>query len=189
MDMPWGSPAATKFVTNVGLITTNGPNGNNITSMEWTRQLSYSPALIMINPRESRASAENIMKTKVFGVNLAADDQNVAAAISGNATGKEVDKIAVLKELGYSFTKAKNIDVLMLDGSALQLECKLVDTQTMGDHVAFIGEVVNVTIGEKEPLLYHGLKYYKLGEQLHKPAGPVLENIQKLVQKHTKKRK
>jgi hypothetical protein len=27
MDIPWGSEPARKFATNVGLITTDGPNG------------------------------------------------------------------------------------------------------------------------------------------------------------------
>ncbi len=29
MDIPWGSEAAKKFITNVGLITSNGPFGHN----------------------------------------------------------------------------------------------------------------------------------------------------------------
>ena len=46
MDLPWGDEKTTKFVTNVGLITSNGPYGYNIIAAEWTHQVSYSPSLI-----------------------------------------------------------------------------------------------------------------------------------------------
>ncbi|MBI2110294.1 hypothetical protein HYT51_00760, partial [Candidatus Woesearchaeota archaeon] len=46
VDLPWGDPRTIKFVTNVGLITSTGPHGDNVMSAEWTHQVSYSPGLI-----------------------------------------------------------------------------------------------------------------------------------------------
>ena len=77
MDLPWGSDYAKKFVTNVGLITTTGPKGDNIMAAEWTHQVSYSPGLIAVCIKPDETNNANISKSKEFGVNLCADDQNV----------------------------------------------------------------------------------------------------------------
>ena len=186
MDIPWGSLESSKFVTNVGLITSNGPHGNNIMAAEWTYHVSYSPGLVAISLRSNRATYENIMKTKHFGVNICADDQNVASSVAGGSTGKETDKIKVLEELGVKFYKAKKIDAMMVKGAALNVECKLVQSITVGDHELLIGEALDVQAAEKNPLIYHGGKYYKVGERIQKPPQNELDKISKLVEKHKK---
>src|SRR3990167_3230647 len=140
MDLPWGNEKTTKFVTNVGLITSNGPYGYNIMAAEWTHQISYSPGLIMVNIGFDKATEENIKAGKEFGVSLAAEDQNVVSSVAGGSSGREVDKIAVLKELGVEFYKGKKINALMVKGASLNMECKLVESIKLGDHMAFVGE-------------------------------------------------
>ena len=56
-----------QFLTNVGLITTDGPYGPNVMAAEWTHHISYTPSLIAINVRGD-ATAENIDHSKEFGV-------------------------------------------------------------------------------------------------------------------------
>ncbi len=184
MNIPWGSDAAKKFVTNVGLITSNGPHGDNIMSAEWTHQISYQPGLILISLKTSEATYDNIMKSKEFGVNLASQEQNVMASVAGNNSGKNINKIEALKELGFKFFKAKKIKALMVEGAALNVECKLVNTIKVGDHVAFIGEAVEIRMPDKKPLAYHGLKYWKLDETIQKPPQDELEKIQIVIEKH-----
>ena len=186
MDIPWGSPESGKFVTNVGLITSNGPHGNNIMAAEWTHHVSYSPGLIMVNIGPNKATEINIKKTKEFGVNLAAYDQNMIASVSGGNTGKEVDKIKILKDLGFEFYKAKKIDVLMVKGASLNVECKLIKSEKLGDHTMFIGEAVDVAITEKDPILYQGGKYFKIGDHVQKPSQEFGNKIGKLIEKYKK---
>ena len=123
MDIPWGSDVATKFVTNVGLITSNGPHGPNIMAAEWTFHLSYKPGLVAVAIGTGKATAENIEATKQFGVNLAATDQSVMTSISGGYSGRDTDKIAALKELGFSFDSAQKIKAPMVKDAALNIEC------------------------------------------------------------------
>ena len=96
MDLKYGSDEAKKFVTNVGLITSKGKHGENIMAAEWTHVISYSPWLVMINIGASSATAENILETKVFGVNIAAEEHNGISSISGNRSGKDINKISML---------------------------------------------------------------------------------------------
>lgn len=187
MDLPWGSEESGKFVTNVGLITSNGPHGQNIMAAEWTHHISYSPGLIAVNIHTFDATHDNIMKTKEFGVNLTGVDQNIVSSIAGGSSGKNVDKIKVLQDMGVEFYKAKKIDVLMVKESVLNAECKLIKAIELGDHMMFVGEVVEASLTNKEPILYYGGKYYRVGEQTQKPPQEVRNKIEKLVEKYRKK--
>ena len=188
MDLPWGSPASKQFITNVGLITSDGPHGPNVMAAEWTHHVSYQPGLIMIAIHHKDATAENIDKSKEFGVNLAADDQNWVASLAGGSHGQEVDKIAVLKELGVEFYDAKKIKAPMIKGTSLNVECKVVDKFELGDHVGYVGQAVEVSVDENvKPIVYHAGKYSKSGEQIQKPPQEELDKMAELVEKHKKK--
>jgi len=175
-----------QFVTNVGLITSNGPYGPNIMAAEWTHQIAFEPCLIAVNIHASDATHENIMKSQEFGVNLCAFDQNVISSISGKETGKEVDKIKVLQETGVEFYPAQKTNVLMVKGAAMNAECKLYKTLEIGDHTMFIGEAINTSFTDKKPLIYHDRNYWTIGERIHKPPQDVLEEISKLIEKYRK---
>ncbi|MFN2458590.1 MAG: flavin reductase family protein [Chitinophagaceae bacterium] len=183
--MPASKPVR-KFITNVGLITSNGPYGKNIMAAEWTYKISSQPYLIMICIDYEDATYANIKASGEFGVNIAAIDQNVVASISGNHSGKEVDKIKVLEELGVEFYKADTIGSLMVKNAAMNAECKLKQTIEIGDHCLLIGEVQNISANEKEPLAYYNGKFWGLGSQIHKPGEETLKKIEELVEKFTK---
>ena len=186
MDLPWGDEKTTQFVTNVGLITTDGPYGPNIMACEWTHHVSYKPGLIAVCIGHNKATAENIHATKEFGINLSAVDQSSIASISGNNSGKQVDKIQVLKKLNVKFYKAKHIKTLMVEGSALNVECKLLQEIPLGDHTLFVGEVLEASTTKKEPLVYHKTQYFNLGKKVEKPSQEKLEQIKKLIEEAKK---
>ncbi len=184
MDLEWGTAGSRKFITNVGLITSSGPHGDNIMAAEWTHHVSYKPGLIMINIHEVDTTYENIIKSKEFGVNLAAIDQNVASSVSGGSHGQQIDKIAILKELGFEFYKGKKIGALMLKGAVMNAECKVVKTEKIGDHAMLIGEIVELSLADKQPLVYHDGKYWHIGEQVHKPEQNTLDKIKELAERY-----
>ncbi|MFN7990583.1 MAG: flavin reductase family protein [Candidatus Micrarchaeia archaeon] len=184
MNLEWDDPRMRKFVTNVGLITTEGPGGQNIMAAEWTRHVSYSPSLIAINIYTRHATYSNIRQTREFGVNICAEDQSLVSNVSGGAKGDEIDKIAVLKELGVKFYPGKKIKAPMLAGASMNAECKVIREEMIGDHAMIIGEVVELTAGERNPLIYHAGKYFRLGEHIPKPHAEELERIGKIVAEH-----
>ena len=184
MDIEHGSEAAKKFVTNVGLITSNGPHGHNVMAAEWTYHISYEPGLVAISLRPSRTTHENIVKTKEFGVNICADNQNVLSSVAGGASGRDTDKIEVLKKIGAEFYKAKKINAMMVKGAAANIECKLVKKIKTGDHTLLIGEAVDISVSEEKPIVYSSGKYWKFGEQIQKPSQNELDNINALIEKH-----
>ncbi|MEK6872602.1 MAG: flavin reductase family protein [Nanoarchaeota archaeon] len=186
VDVLWGSKESLKFITNVGLITSYGPDGHNIMACEWTHHISYSPGLIAVCIHKNDATASNIKETKEFGVNLASIEQSKMSSISGSSTGKKTDKIAVLKELGFEFYKAKKIKPLMIKNSPLNVECKLYKEIELGDHIIFVGEAVEATSNPIEALAYHDGKYWKMSTPLEKPSQEELDNINSVVEKYKK---
>ncbi len=184
MDLPWGSDPARKFVTNVGLITSDGPYGPNVMACEWTHHIAYEPGMILISVGVDSTTAANIRGTKEFGVALASEKQNIVASIAGGTHGKDVNKIALLTQLGADFYAAQQINVPMISGAAMNAECRVIEMKEVGDQAFFIGEVVNASASDQAPLVYHGGKYYKVGEQIEKPPQDMLDKIKSLVAQH-----
>lgn len=187
MEITWGSDIANRFITNVGLVTTNGSHGHNIMACEWTQQLSYRPALIGISLNPRHASFENIRETKEFGLAIASTHQAVLCSVAGNESGKKVNKITIAQELGYTFYPAKKINTLLPEGASVNLECKLVKEIPIGDHTLFVGEVIEGNIiPEERSLSYHCGKYWEMTSVLEKPTSELREKIKMLFEKHKK---
>lgn len=149
------------FATTVGLITTKGSkHGQNVMAAEWTMHIAYEPMLIAVFVHES-PTYWNIEETRVFGVNIASDDQAELVNIAGGYSGTEIDKLAIPNT--FETYRAKHIDVPMIKGCALNAECKVIATQKMGDHIMVVGEAVSAKFDEKKfPLIYTRGNYRKL---------------------------
>ena len=187
MDISWGSDAARKFVTNVGLITSDGPAGPNVMACEWTHQISYEPGLFLLSISNECTTVENVRATREFGVSLAADGQNVIAGIAGGSHGRDVDKLAVLEELGVTFYDATTIKAPMVAGAAMNAECRVVEIKDVGGQVAIIGEVVDGQTSAEAPLVYHAGRYYRLTEPVEKPSQEARDGMRSIVERHRRR--
>ena len=69
----------------------------------------------------------------------------------------------------------------------MNAECKLMRQEEVGDHIMFVGEVMEISADENIiPLIYHNGRYRKLGEDVSKPSTDVLATIEKLVEKYNR---
>ncbi|MEK6907155.1 MAG: flavin reductase family protein [Nanoarchaeota archaeon] len=187
MDLPWGDEKTKQFITNVGLITSTGPYGDNIMAAEWTHHISYSPGLIAVCIKPVDATHDNISKTKEFGVNITSTEQPPLVNIAGGYTGKQINKISALNELGFNFYKGNKIKCLMLEGAALNLECKVIKEISLGDHTMFVGEVLEASLNQdKEPLAFHKGMYGIVNFDIKKPSQEEREKINQIVMKYKK---
>ena len=91
------------FATGVGLITTNSSKyGNNA---------------IFIH---DSPTYWNIEETKVFGVNMASDEQSHLVNIAGGYSGTEIQKLNIPNT--FETYPAKQINVLMINNCTLNAE-------------------------------------------------------------------
>jgi flavin reductase (DIM6/NTAB) family NADH-FMN oxidoreductase RutF len=188
MDIKFDDPRTFLLTTNVGVITTDGPVGPDVMSAAWTYQLSYAPFLmgVCINPKH--ISHQNILATKELGINIAASDQSVLASVSGSSSGALVNKIQVLKDLGFEFYQGKNIKPIMVMGASINAECKVIKEIELGDHTMFVCEVLDLQADTtKNPLIYENGKYWGFGEKINKPAQEKLDEIKSLLERYSKK--
>jgi flavin reductase (DIM6/NTAB) family NADH-FMN oxidoreductase RutF len=187
MDLKYGSLARNAFATNVGLITSNGPHGHNVMAAEWTLQISYDPALIAISIGPNKATSENISDAGFFGVSIASKNQNTLSSIAGGYSGKEVDKISLLQEMGYTFHKGKDLDVYLVDGAMLLAECTVIDEKVYGDHILYVGEAKNIEADTSlTPIVYHTGKYLSIGSEVPKPSNEERGNWKEMVSQFRK---
>ncbi|MFQ5837676.1 MAG: flavin reductase [Thermoplasmata archaeon] len=142
-----------QFTTGVSLITTHGTAGPNVTAAEWTFNVSYEPFLISVHIGRGKATHDAIEQTGEFGVNIVAEDQVAAMALAGHFSKRVVDKLS--SDL-FDTYPAKRIKAPLIRGCLLNAECRVVQQVAMGDHTAFVGEVVEFTVdGSRNPVILH----------------------------------
>lgn len=149
------------FATGLCLITSKGPAGNDVMAAEWTMQVSYEPMLIAVFIHEGSSTLQNIRKTKIFGVNVASDEQATLVSVAGGFSRKEVDKLGI----DGLFPSAKSPSGLaMIGGCLVNAECRVQKIQKIGDHHMVVGRATSIVHDErKKPLIYHRNRYFGLG--------------------------
>lgn len=128
---------------------------DNAITIAWHSQLSFNPYLYGIIIGKTRYSYKLINKSKIFCVNFISTKLKDIALFFGKVSGKGIDKLK-----GVPVKKCKKIDCLKLTQALAWLECKVIKKIDTGDHVLFIGKVLNEEINKnykikKEKRLFH----------------------------------
>ena len=100
---------------------------------------------IAINATAKRKTLKSILHSGAFTVGYPSIEQVAEADWIGMASGYEHDKIA---EVGWTTTKAEKINAPVINELKLTIECKVVNTVTIGRHTQITGEVVNIQADE-----------------------------------------
>ena len=159
------------FTTGCSLVTVSGPRGPNVMAAEWTFNVSYDPFLIAVHVDKANVTHDEIVAAGEFGVNLLSEDQGAAMRFAGHFSKSDTEK---LSSTAFETYPGKRIRAPMLRGSLLNAECRLVQQLPLGDHTAFIGEVLEFSVNpEARPLiLHHGS--HRLGEKIDRRPGIVV---------------
>jgi len=113
--------------------------------------VSLEPSLIAISIDEKASMYHKLQKTKKFGLSILAEDQKEISMIYAKQMAKD-------REIPYR--RLDNIPVVT--DSIATLSCHVKDTAKAGDHMIFIAEVTDLTVNEKEPILFFGGKYREI---------------------------
>lgn len=139
------------FATGVTIVTTRSAEGANIglTANSFS-SVSLDPPMVLWSLAKTSGSIEAFRNAGHFAVHVLAADQD---DLSGRFASKGIDKFAGLKlDLGPG-------DIPLLAGCTARFECRTSFQYEGGDHVIFVGEVVNLTHSERPPLIFHGGRY------------------------------
>ena len=100
---------------------------------------------IAINATAKRKTLKSILGSGAFTVGYPSIEQVAEADWIGMASGYEHDKIA---EVGWTSSKAEKVNAPVINELKLTIECKVVNTVSVGSHTQITGEVVNIQADE-----------------------------------------
>lgn len=143
-----------RFTTGVTVVTCLTPDGkpHGATVNAFTA-VSLDPPLAQVTLiRGNKAS--QYLEDQSFAINILAEDQ---LDVCLNFAGRPMTD-------GPEWRNEDGIPVLK--GNAATIECKPWRTYDGGDHVIVIGEVIDVEVTDRAPLLFHAGKFRSAGSYL-----------------------
>jgi len=127
----------------VTLVTSTYRGRPNVMPLSWHMPLSSAPALLGIAVEQSRHSVDVIGHAGEFALNFPKRPYLHHVQYLGALRGEDIDKIEAVQ---WETFGATSISAPLLADCAGWVECQVVDRQTFGDHVLFVGLVVAVRV-------------------------------------------
>jgi len=125
---------------------------NGIITACWVTPTSHEPLLIAASIGNGekgedsyRACQALINETKEFGLNIPTPELTEAILKVGTTHSNEVDKFA---ETGLTPMQSNKISAPMIEECFMNIECKVIDQITTGDHTVFVAKPVAVFMNE-----------------------------------------
>ncbi len=132
------------------LISSKSGAKESVMAADWCMPLSFDPPMFGVAIGKKRFTYELVKESKAYAINLVSPEMKGKMLTCGTKSGRTIDKF---REAGLKREDGK-ITVLVGDSPA-SIECKVVDEVGAGDHVLFVGEVVNAVIRKKDRGIYH----------------------------------
>ena len=140
------------WITGVTIVTTSaGDRIHGMTVSAFT-EVSLDPPLVLVCADKGSNTHPVIAAGKVFAVNVLASDQS---DLSNRFASKQLED-SRFEEVAYATGET---GAPLLDGVVANVDCRLVAAHDHGDHVVYVGEVIDARYHERETLLYHAGSY------------------------------
>jgi flavin reductase (DIM6/NTAB) family NADH-FMN oxidoreductase RutF len=152
----------TKYPEQVVIAVAKDKEGRaNPVTLGWTMIVSGNPPMMAIAVASKHYSIEAITHSKCFTISFPSADMADAALFFGSKSGRDIDKFAEFK---CDTEPAKEINSVLLIDAVANFECTLESQMVAGDHVIFVGKVVEShTNTEPTKRLYTVGPGHKLG--------------------------
>lgn len=139
------------FATGVTIITTRSADGTPVgLTANSFNSVSLTPPLVLWSLANTSASLEVFRNAEHWAVHVLATDQE---ALSGRFAKRGIDKFAGLDtDTGRGGTP-------LLRGCTARFQCRTAFQYEGGDHLIFVGEVLDFDRSEAAPLVFHGGRY------------------------------
>ncbi len=117
----------------------------NPMTADWVTPLSRNPTLLGVAIAHRRYTRMLIDNQKDFVVAVPTIELLKDVWIAGTVSGAKKDK----KELmNVTFIESKSVKAPSIKECAANLECRVVQEVVTGDHIFYVGEIVNVSYGD-----------------------------------------
>jgi flavin reductase (DIM6/NTAB) family NADH-FMN oxidoreductase RutF len=147
MDEAIAKKALRMFTYGLYMVSSAADGDVSAMTSNWITQVSFHPRMLALAVEVDSHSLEVIRKSGVFAVNVYESGQRELAAHFSRLTAKVGNKLA-----GREYTLGSTGCPLLPEALAA-VECRVVFEHPVGDHVLFVGEVVDAHLNrEGEPL-------------------------------------
>lgn len=116
---------------------------DNIITLAWHMPVSFNPNLYAISVGKTRFSCSVIRKSKAFVINFVPFSLKEKVIFCGTKSGAHIDKFS---ESGLTKEEASSVDCPRVKEALAYMECEVVDEIDAGDHIVFIGKVLNSNV-------------------------------------------
>jgi flavin reductase (DIM6/NTAB) family NADH-FMN oxidoreductase RutF len=148
-----------KICYGVAVITTKCEAKVNGMTASWFSRVSGKPYLVMVAISEKNYSLQLISKSSIFAVNILGKDQISPGPHFRKQSGKDVDKFETVPY------ETRKTGAPILKSCMAYLDCSVIYSIPVGDHLLFIGEVIDTGIlKDEEPLILNRRDF--LGEKM-----------------------
>ena len=144
------------WASGVTVVTATGPERIAGMTASAFASLSVDPPLVVVCVGKASGSHDDLCRAPGFAVHILGRDQE---EFSNRFATAGIDKFD-----GVDFD-AGPFDAPLLPVGAARLVCERHDTPDGGDHTILIGRVIDVTMGDQQPLLYHSRSYGSFARQ------------------------
>src|SRR3546814_136968 len=139
------------FATGVTIITARTVDGTPVgLTANSFNSVSLSPPLVLWSLANTSANLEVFRAAEYWAVHVLATDQE---ALSGRFSKRGIDKFA-----GLDIDRGRG-DTPLLRGCAARFQCRTAFQYEGGDHLIFVGEVLDFDRAEGAPLVFHEGRY------------------------------
>ncbi len=132
------------------IVSSRHNNKDNAMTLSWHSPASFDPELYSIYLSKKRLSHELIGQSRQFCVNFISKDDRESALLAGRNSGKDMEKFETLEK-----EECEKIDCPRLKNAMAIMECEVIDEFEVGDHIIFIGKVVNKKELKEGKRLFH----------------------------------
>ncbi|MGP4063205.1 flavin reductase family protein [Halobacillus litoralis] len=147
MDDRMFRTAMGKFATGVTVIASEANGEVHGMTANAFMSVSLDPKLILISVGKNAKMNQTIQQAQKFTVNILSENQQEMSMIfAGQMEGREV-----------GFDRFEEMPII--ENSLVSLACNVYDAHEAGDHMLYVGEVVNLCIQDGDPLTFFEGKY------------------------------
>jgi len=135
------------YPTGVTVVTTTDKDGNPVgLTVNSFASVSLDPLLVLWSIDHKVTTLDSFKNGEGFAVHILAGNQQ---ELCRNFASKNVDRFSTCK------WELSEHNLPIIEGAFAVLQCKTFKTVEAGDHTILIGEVVDIQIEQREPMLYH----------------------------------
>jgi flavin reductase (DIM6/NTAB) family NADH-FMN oxidoreductase RutF len=140
-----------RFATGVAVVGTRTPEGKleGLTANSFAA-VSLDPPLVLWSLRRSAPSYDSFKRSGFFSVSILSANQH---AVARHFATRNSDKF-----LSTAFSLGRG-GCPLIDDCLATFECQAQSTADGGDHLIFIGRVLEAKYGEGEPLIFNAGQY------------------------------